>query len=64
MLAILTGMNNFEVLKPYYREDDMNYETEDCQPIPTFLIKSHCLYPLNLIKTSISLLINNEKINF
>lgn len=64
MLAILTGMNNFEVLKPYYREDDMNYETEDCQPIPTFLLKSHCLYPLNLIKTPLFLLIDNEKINF
>ena len=42
----------------------MNNETEDCQPIPTLLLKSHCLYPLNLIKTSISLLIDNERMNF
>ena len=64
MLAILTGMNNFEVLKPYYREDDMNDRTEDCQPIPTFLFKYHYLYPLNLIKTSSSLLIDKERMNF
>ena len=63
MLVILTGMNNFEVLKPYYREDDMNDKTEDCQPIQTFLLKSHCLYPLNLIKTSLSLLIDKEIMN-